>query len=308
MDDVHELIIVGSGPAGLTAAIYAARAELKPLVLAGKEPGGQLMITSDVENYPGFPENITGPDLMAEMIKQAKRFGSELIYKDVTEVDFSKQPFTLKTESEEYKAKAVIIATGASAKWLGLESEKRLTGKGVSSCATCDGAFFKEKKVYVVGAGDTAMEEALFLTKFAKTVIVLVRGEKDAMRASKIMKERAFKNEKISFQFRTEIVEVLGENTVSGLKIINNETKAEEEVKADGLFVAIGHKPNTEIFKDSLDKNQIGYLDTMPGSSKTKIEGIFIAGDVHDARYRQAVTAAGFGCMAALDAERYLSE
>lgn len=308
MEDVHDLIIIGSGPAGLTAAIYAGRAELKPLLLGGNQPGGQLMITSEVENYPGFPESITGPDLMADMIKQAKRFGSELIYQNVTEVDFSKQPYTLKTESDEYKAKAVIIATGASAKWLGLESETRLKGKGVSACATCDGAFFKDKKVYVVGGGDAAMEEALFLTKFASSVTVLLRRDKEAMRASKIMKERAFKNKKIDFLEHTEVLEVLGKEKLTGLKLKNNETNKEEDVDAGGLFVAIGHKPNTDIFKDSLDKNKVGYLETMPGSSKTKIEGIFIAGDVHDFKYRQAVTAAGYGCMAALDAEKYLAE
>lgn len=307
MGEINELVIIGSGPAGLTAAIYAARAELKPIVIAGKTPGGQLMITSEVENWPGAPEGVTGPDLMADMMKQAKKFGSELVYADVTEVDFSSQPFTLKTESEEYKAKAVIIATGASARWLGLESEERLKGKGVSACATCDGAFFKDKKVFVVGGGDSAMEEANFLTKFASSVTILVRGDEENLRASKFMLQRSRNNPKISFVFNTEVKEILGEDKISGLKLFNNKTNEENEVEAEGLFVAIGHKPNTDIFKASLEADKVGYLIPPGCTSESKIPGVFIAGDVHDKRYRQAVTAAGFGCMAALDAERYLS-
>ncbi len=306
-DKIHDVIIIGSGPAGLTAAIYAARAELSPIVLAGAEPGGQLMTTTDVENFPGFPEGITGPDLMSNMIKQAERFNTKLIYESATEVDFSKQPFTIKTDSKTLQAKAVIIATGAVARWLGLESEEKYKGKGVSACATCDGAFFKDKKVFVVGGGDSAMEEANFLTKFASSVTVVVR--KDVLKASKIMQERAENNPKIDFMWHSEVVEVLGDDAkMTGLKIKNNQTDEVTEVEGGGLFLAIGHKPNTGIFKDLLETNASGYIiNDNPANSKTKIPGVFIAGDVFDYSYRQAITAAGYGCMAAIDAEKYLA-
>jgi len=308
MDDVHKMIIIGSGPSGLTAAIYAARAELKPLVLAGKAPGGQLMMTTEVENFPGFIDGVMGPELMTNMIKQAQRFGTELVYEQATKVDFSSTPLKVYTENNEYKAETIVVASGADAKWLGLENETRLRGKGISTCATCDGAFFKDKKVFVVGAGDSAMEEADFLTKFASSVTVLVRKDKDSMKASKIMQERAMKNEKIDFKFHTEVKDVLGEEAVSGLLLHNNETDQDIEVEADALFIAIGHKPNTEIFDGVLQMDDIGYLKkTDPHSTATQIEGVFMAGDVHDKRYRQAITAAGLGCMAALDAEKYLA-
>ncbi len=307
MEDVRELIIIGSGPAGLTAAVYAARAELKPLVLAGATPGGQLMLTSEVENFPGFPEGIAGPELMQNMMAQAKRFGADLKYENVTSVDFSSKPLKVMTASATYQAKAVIVAAGAESKWLGLDSETRLRGRGVSSCATCDGAFFKDKKVFVVGGGDSAMEEATFITKFASSVTVLHRGDKETMKASKIMQERAMNNPKISFMFHTEVADVLGEDKVTGLRLKNNQTGEESEVEADGLFIAIGHKPNTDIFKQTLDVDHVGYLKWNGETSATNIEGVFIAGDVFDYRYRQAITAAGFGCMAALDAERYLA-
>lgn len=304
-EEIHKILIIGSGPAGLTAAIYAARAELNPVVIAGSQPGGQLMFTTDVENFPGFPEGIMGPDLMQKMIKQAERFGAKLIYEQAKEANLGSHPFTIKTDSQEFKSQTLIIASGADAKWLGLESEERLKGKGVSSCATCDGAFFKDKKVFVVGGGDSAMEEATFLTRFASSVTILVR--KDELKASKIMQERAQNNKKIEWLFNTEVQEVVGEEKVTGLKLLNNKTEETSEVQADGLFVAIGHKPNTEIFKGSLDTDEIGYLKRQPYSAKSKIEGVFIGGDVHDRHYRQAVTAAGFGCMAALDAEKHLA-
>lgn len=301
----HKLIIIGSGPAGLTAAIYAARADLAPLLIGGKTPGGQLMQTTEVENFPGFIEGIMGPDLMHNMTKQAERFGTQIQNVDVTSVDFSKQPFIIKTDEQEYHADSVIIATGATAKWLGLESEEKFKGRGVSSCATCDGAFFRDKKVYVVGGGDSAMEEADFLTKFASSVTVLVRG--DSLKASKIMQARVEKNPKAEILFNTEVKEVLGETTMTGLKLWNNKEEQESEVEGSGLFVAIGHKPNTGIFKDYLETNEIGYL-VVKDQTKSSIPGVFIAGDVHDYRYRQAISAAGSGCMAAIDAEKYLAE
>ncbi len=308
MEDVHKMIIIGSGPSGLTAAIYAARAELKPIVLAGKAPGGQLMMTTEVENFPGFIDGIMGPDLMTNMIKQAQRFGTELVYEQAVSVDFSSSPLKVSTENNDYLAETIVIASGADAKWLGLENETRLRGKGISTCATCDGAFFKEKKVFVVGAGDSAMEEADFLTKFASHVTILVRGDKDSMKASKIMQQRALNNAKIDFLFHTEVKDVLGAEKVEGLQLFNNETNEVKEVEADALFVAIGHKPNTEIFDGKLSMDEIGYLEkTDPRSTATQIEGVFMAGDVHDKRYRQAITAAGLGCMAALDAEKYLA-
>ncbi len=305
MNQTHKLVIIGAGPAGLTAAIYAGRAELKPIVITGKEPGGQLMTTTDVENFPGFEEGIMGPDLMSKMMKQAERFGGKLVYEEATEVDFSKQPYMIKTPTQTFLAESVIVATGATARWLGIESETRLRGHGVSACATCDGAFFKNKDVYVIGGGDSAMEESLFLTKFAKSVTVIHR--RDKLNASKIMQERAKANPKISFRWNSEVVEVLGEKNVTGLKLKDIPTAKVEEVKADGLFVAIGHVPNTMIFKHFLKADdKVGYLIADNGA-KTPLPGIFIAGDVFDRTYRQAVTAAGFGCMAALEAERYLA-
>lgn len=307
MNEIEDVIIIGSGPAGYTAAIYAARAELKPLLFEGKEPGGQLMTTTDVENWPGASNGILGPDLMKEMHDQAEKFGTRIIADMVTDVDFSGDIFTVKTEDKEYKAKTVIISTGASAMRLGLESEKALYGKGVSACATCDGFFFKGKELVVVGGGDTAMEEATFLTKFATKVTILNRSEK--FRASKYMLEKARANDKIVFMENVSVSEVLGveEGKVTGVKIKNTKTGEEEDFKTDGMFVAIGHKPNTDIFKKFLECDEVGYLKTEPeGSVKTKIPGVFACGDVMDKRYRQAVTAAGTGCMAALEAERYL--
>jgi thioredoxin reductase (NADPH) len=302
-----ELMIIGSGPAGYTAALYAARADLNPILFEGEEPGGQLMLTTDVENYPGFPEGVQGPDMMELFKKQAERFGTEIINDFITDVDFSDRPFTLKTDSEAYEADSVIIATGASAKWLGIPGEYEYQGHGVSACATCDGFFFKDKHVVVIGGGDSAMEEATFLTKFASKVTVMVR--RDELRASNIMAERAKQNDKIEFMWHTEAKEVLGEDgQMTGLKIINNQTEETREFEADGMFVAIGHKPNTDIFTDWLDCNKEGYVIVDEPSTKTSIEGVFAAGDVADYTYRQAVTAAGSGCKAALDAERWLAE
>jgi thioredoxin reductase (NADPH) len=302
-----ELMIIGSGPAGYTAALYAARADLSPVLFEGEEPGGQLMLTTDVENYPGFPEGVQGPDMMELFKKQAKRFGTEIINDFITDVDFSERPFKLKTDSESYEADSVIIATGASAKWLGIPGEYEYQGHGVSACATCDGFFFKDKHVVVIGGGDSAMEEATFLTKFASKVTIMVR--RDELRASNIMAERAKQNDKIEFMWHTEAKEVLGEDgQMTGLKIINNQTEETREFEADGMFVAIGHKPNTDIFTDWLECNKEGYVIVDEPSTKTSIEGVFAAGDVADYTYRQAVTAAGSGCKAALDAERWLAE
>ena len=310
MVDIHKIIIIGSGPAGLTAALYAARADLKPLVLMGKEPGGQLMTTTDVENFPGFPEGIQGPELMDRFRKQAERFGATMVQEDVVAVDFSGsgvagKPHVVKTGSQEFRGEAVIVATGASAMWLGIASETRLRGKGVSSCATCDGAFFRGKEVVVVGGGDTAMEEAVFLTKFASKVTVVHR--RDALRASKIMQERAKKNAKIGFVWNSEVVEVLGEKTVSGVRLKNIQIGATTDFVCQGLFLAIGHRPNTEVFKAKLQLDKKGYL-IPEGETASGVDGVFIAGDVSDIRYRQAVTAAGSGCKAAMDAERWLEE
>jgi thioredoxin reductase (NADPH) len=298
-----KVVIVGSGPAGLTAAIYAARANLEPLVLAGTTPGGQLTITSDVENYPGFPEGIQGPDLMIAMRAQAERFGAKLIDVDVERVDFSDRPFRLWARGVEYRGEAVIIATGASAIWLGIESEDRLRGRGVSSCATCDGFFFRDREIAVVGGGDSALEEATYLTKFARKVHMLVR--RDEFRGSKIMQDRAFENPRIQVRFNTAIDEILGEEKVTGLRLVDTITGAKHEEPMEGLFVAIGHKPNTEAFRDWLEVDPKGYL-VVRDETGSAIPGIFIAGDVHDHRYRQAVTAAGDGCKAAIDAERWL--
>lgn len=303
---IYNTIIIGSGPAGLTAALYAARAELKPLVFAGLTPGGQLMQTSEVENFPGFPKGILGPELMDNMMKQVAHFGAEMKYENVTKVDFSKQPFTVTSDSGTYEAKTVIIATGAEANWLGLPNEQRLRGHGVSACATCDGFFFKEKDVVVIGGGDSAMEEALFLTKFAKHVTIIHRREE--FRASKIMLRRAQDNEKISFLTNTEVVDVLGENIVEGVKVKNNQTGEEQTLNVQGYFAAIGHTPTTKIFVDAgVEVDQKGYI-VVKHNTRTNLEGVFVAGDVNDPRYRQAVSAAGMGCMAALDVEKYLAE
>ena len=304
----HEkCIIVGSGPAGYTAAVYASRANLEPLLFTGQEPGGQLMITTDVENYPGYPEGIMGPQMMEDFRKQAERFGTRIKLELITKVDFSGPVHKLWTEAgEEYHADTVVISTGASAKWLGLESEQRLTNKGVSACAVCDGFFFRGLDVAVVGGGDTAAEEALYLSKLSPNVHMLVR--RDEMRASKIMQERVLGAENIHVHWNTEAVEVLGNEEVEAVKVINNQTQETSEIPVKAFFVAIGHKPNTGIFKDWLDMDDTGYIITKGKSSHTNIEGVFASGDAQDNVYRQAVTAAGTGCMAALDAERYLTE
>jgi len=307
MADVRELIIIGGGPAGYTAALYAARANMRPLVIEGFAWGGQLMITSDVENFPGYPEGVLGPKLMEEFRTQAGRFGAEFVTDDVTRVDFSERPFTVVVGDDEYRAEIVIVATGASARQLGLESERGLQGKGVSYCAVCDAAFFRGKEVVVVGGGDSAMEEAIFLTKFANSVVVVHRrGE---FRASPIMLDRARANERISFEVPYVVEEVLdaGEGRVGGVRLRHVETDEAKGVPAQGVFVAIGHDPNTAIFLDQLDHDEDGYLITQPGSTATNVPGVFAAGDVVDYVYRQAVTAAGMGCMAALDAERWLA-
>ncbi len=298
-----KLIIVGSGPAGLTAAIYAARANLEPIVLAGSAPGGQLMLTSDVENYPGFPDGIQGPDMMAAFRAQAERFGTHIVDVDVDRVDFSSRPFRLWARGTEYRAEAVIVATGASAMWLGLDSETRLRGRGVSACATCDGFFFKDREIAVVGGGDTAFEEAMYLTRFASKIHLLHR--RDEFRASRIMVDRAHANPKIEIHTNTAIEEVLGDKKVTGLAVKDTETGEERQMPIEGLFIAIGYKPNTAAFRDWLEVDAKGYL-VVHDETNSKIEGVFIAGDVHDHRYRQAVTAAGDGCKAAIDAERWL--
>lgn len=302
---VEDVIIIGSGPAGLTAAVYTARANLKPLMIEGEEAGGQLMITTDVENYPGFDHGVTGPNLISVMRKQAERFGTRFITKNVTKVDFSKRPFKVWIGKEEYSAKTVIVTTGASAKYLGIDSEKKYMNRGVSACATCDGAFFKDVEVGVVGGGDTAMEEANFLTRFAKKVYVIHR--RDEFRASKIMAERTMKNPKIEVLWNREVAEVVGnDKNVTGLVLRDTNTQKTEQKAVEGLFLAIGHKPNTDIFREWLALSETGYIKTKPGSTYTNIDGVFAAGDVQDHVYRQAVTAAGSGCMAAIDAERWL--
>jgi thioredoxin reductase (NADPH) len=306
MSQVENVIIIGSGPAGLTAAIYASRALLNPLMIEGEEVGGQLMTTTDVENYPGFPEGIMGPALMEQTKKQAERFGTRFISKNVTRVDFSQRPFKVWVGEDLYQANGIIISTGASAKYLGLESERKLLGRGVSACATCDGAFFREQKVIVVGGGDTAMEEATFLTRFASEVIIVHR--RDEFRASKIMADKALNHPKIKVMWNSALEEVLGDKVVEGAKIKNLQTGQVDEIKVEGVFIAIGHKPNTDLFKGQLEMNDVGYLITQAHSTWTSVEGVFAAGDVADDKYRQAITAAGTGCMAAIDCERWLEE
>lgn len=304
---VHKVVIIGSGPAGLTAALYAARANLEPLVIAGYEAGGQLMITTDVENYPGFPEGIMGPELMEKFRKQAARFGTKFIDKDVTSVDFSKRPFVLDVEGESIEAKTVIVATGASAKWLGLPNETRLRGHGVSACATCDGFFFKGKEVAVVGGGDTAMEETSFLTKFASKVYLIHRRHE--FRASKIMQKRVLENPKVEVIYGTTVTDVLGEKTVEAVELQDVKSGAKRKLAVGGFFLAIGHAPNTGFLKGALDIDEKGYIVTHGDlETRTNVEGVFVAGDVFDSRYRQAVTAAGSGCKAAIDVERWLHE
>ena len=308
-EEVLKTIILGSGPAGYTAAIYAARANLEPVVLAGNQPGGQLTITSDVENYPGFPDGVMGPDMMEMFQKQAERFGTRVFFEMAEKVDFGQRPFTVWSSADKvYRAQSAIVATGASALYLGLENEQALQGRGVSACATCDGFFFKDKKVYVVGGGDSACEEATFLTKFASEVHMLVR--RDVLRASKIMQERALDNGKITVHWNTEVVDVLDvdEGKVTGLQLLDNQADHRYRVDAEGLFLAIGHKPNTEIFKEWLPMDDVGYLQTKPDKTATEIPGVYVCGDAQDSYYRQAVTAAGTGCMAAIEAERWLEE
>jgi thioredoxin reductase (NADPH) len=304
-EKVHCLII-GSGPAGYTAAIYAARANMKPVLYQGIQPGGQLTITTEVENYPGYPDGIQGPEMMVDFEKQATRMGADIRFGLATKVDFSKQPYKVWIDDEKLlEADAVIIATGASAKWLGLESEQRLNGFGVSACAVCDGFFFRGKELAIVGAGDTAAEEALYLSKLASNVHMFIR--RDQMRASKVMQDRVLNASNIKVYWNTETDEILGENKVDSVRIKNIQSGDTQVIPVSGFFVAIGHEPNSGIFKDWLDMDEAGYLKTVPGTTKTNIEGVFACGDVQDKIYRQAVTAAGSGCMAALDAERYLS-
>ncbi len=306
MDNLEKVIIIGSGPAGYTAGIYAARAMLKPLMFEGEESGGQLMLTSDVENYPGFAEGITGPEMMQVFRKQAERFGTRMVTKNITKVDFSTRPFKVWEGQNLYQTNSVIITTGASAKYLGLESEKAFYNKGVSACATCDGAFFKNMNVAVIGGGDTAMEEASFLTRFANKVYLIHR--RDVFRASKIMLEKVKKNPKIEIRVNQTVDEVIGTKFVEKLKIRDTVTNKLSELAVEGMFLAIGHKPNTDVFKESLQLNNVGYIVTKPGSTYTSVEGVFAAGDVQDPTYRQAVTAAGSGCQAAIDCERWLEE
>ncbi len=307
-DEINKVVILGSGPAGLTAALYTARANLSPLVVEGLEPGGQLTITTEVENYPGFEKGVQGPEMMEVFRRQVERFGTKFLAGHVSEVRFNKRPFELVVEGKVIRAAAVIVSTGATAKLLNIESEKRLMGYGVSACATCDGAFFKDKEALVVGGGDTAMEEATFLTRFCSKVTIVHR--RDTLRASKIMQDRARKNSKIAFIWDSVIDEIFGEQKtgVSGARLKNVKTGKTTDVKTDAVFMAIGHQPNTAVFNGQLDMDELGYLKVRPGSTYTNVEGVFAAGDVADKVYRQAVTAAGTGCMAAIDAERWLEE
>ena len=303
--DLHDLIIIGSGPAGFTAAIYACRSGLNTLILAGIQWGGQLMLTTQVENFPGFPEGILGPILMENMRKQAESFGATILNEDATSVDFKSKPFQVSVKEKTYKAKSVIVATGASTRWLGLPSEQKLIGRGVSSCAPCDAPFFRSKKVVVVGGGDSALDEALFLTKFASNIKVIHR--RDQLRASKIIQDRVFKEPKISFVWDSIVIEVLGDKKVEGVKIKNVKTREESTLECEGLFIAIGHKPNTDIFKGQLDLDDSYYIVT-EDITKTSVEGVFAAGDVRDRRYKQAVYAAGIGCKAAMDVQKHIEE
>ena len=308
LKDRYKVVIMGSGPAGLTAALYSARADLEPVVFEGLEAGGQLTLTTDVENFPGFPNGVLGPELMDSMKQQVERFGAHCLFGEITKVDFSKRPFVITSSEKEILADTFIISSGASAKMLGLDSERELLGYGVSTCATCDGFFYKDKEIVVIGGGDTAMEEAIFLTKFGSKVTLVHR--RDKLRASKIMQDRAFANEKIDFVWDTEVEEVLGskETGVNAVKVKNVKTGEISEISCEGFFVAIGHTPNTSLFKGQLDMDENGYLVTINGSTETNIPGVFAAGDVQDHQYRQAITAAGTGCMAAIDAERFLNE
>lgn len=303
----RKILIIGSGCAGFTAALYAGRADLRPILFEGSQPGGQLTITSDVENYPGFPHGILGPELMEKMREQAIRFGTEVVSENVTKVDFSKHPFQVWVGTQKHEAQTVIVATGASAQWIGIESERKLLGKGVSACATCDAFFFKNQHVAVVGGGDSAMEEATFLAKFASKVTVIHR--RDTLRASKIMQQRAFDNPKIGFVWDSQVVEVLdvAQDKVTGLRIRNLKTDSETRLDCDGLFLAIGHKPNTELFAGQLTLDAKGYILTKAPSTATSVPGVFACGDVQDHVYRQAITAAGSGCASAIDAERFLT-
>jgi thioredoxin reductase (NADPH) len=305
MSDIHDLIVIGGGPAGYTAALYSARANLGPLVIEGFQWGGQLMITSEVENYPGYADGVMGPEMMADFRRQAERFGAEFVTDDVTRVDFSEQPLRVWVGDDEYQAHTVIVATGASARWLGIDSEERLKGRGVTACATCDGAFYKDKEIVVIGGGDSAMEEALFLTRFGTKVTIIHRREE--FRASQIMLDRARANEKIEFIPNAVVDEVLGEERVEAVRLRSTVSDDTWEIPAQGFFVAIGHEPNTKLFLDQLDHDENGYLVTTPGTTETNVPGVFAVGDVQDHVYRQAVTAAGSGCMGALDAERYLA-
>lgn len=308
MDSLHNVIIIGSGPAGYTAALYAARADLAPLVFAGFQPGGQLTITTEVENYPGFPDGLMGPEMMELFQKQAERFGAKVEFADVTAVDLEQRPFKVSVGDKEYFARTIIVATGAQAKWLGLESEVTFGGYGVSACATCDGFFFRGKTVAVVGGGDTAMEEANYLTRHAAKVYLIHR--RDQFRASKIMQERVLANEKIEVIYNAAVEEIYGDTQpikkVRGVRLADTVTGETSNLELDGVFIAIGHKPTSELFVGKLDMDEVGYIKPLPGTSKTNIPGVFVAGDVADSVYRQAVTAAGTGCMAAIDAERYL--
>jgi len=302
---MYDVIVIGSGPAGLTAAIYTSRAKLKTLVIAGAGWGGQLMLTSEVENFPGFKEGILGSDLIDNMWRQAERFGAQTVFEDATAVDFSARPFEVRVRDSVYGGRSVIIAAGASPKWLGLESEQRLRGRGVSICAVCDAAFFEDKRTVVVGGGDTAMEEALALSKFAKEVKVIHR--RDKLRASKVLQERAFNEPKISFVWNSTVVEILGKDRVEGIRLQRVDSGAESEMECDAVFIAIGHKPNTDTFRGQIELDENGFV-VSKGDTGTSVEGVFVAGEARDPRYKQAITAAGEGCKAALDAERYLKE